>query len=171
MIQAVRPQAVLAPLLVGLAVQIHHLCRSKFIVETLHEMGFCSSYAEVIKFEKKIRLTVWNLKSSVEMKTCLGHLSFLLSIMLIKILILWMVKEPFIGGDHYRPHSRARYDSIEAVMETVPAITATARWGLFNSSFAMEERIFVWYHRRVICGIHSKDSNCDVWWVNSSDLR
>ena len=51
-IQAVRPRAVLAPLQVGLAVQIHHLCRSKFIVETLHKMGFCSSYAEVIRFEK-----------------------------------------------------------------------------------------------------------------------
>ena len=53
-IQAVHPRAVLAPLQVGLAVQIHHLCRSKFIVETLHEMGFCSSYAEVISFEKNV---------------------------------------------------------------------------------------------------------------------
>ena len=51
-IQAVRPRAVLAPLQVGLAVQIHHLYRSKFIVDTLHEMGFCSSYAEVLRFEK-----------------------------------------------------------------------------------------------------------------------
>ena len=52
-IQAVRPRAVIAPLQVGLAVQIHHLYRSKFIVDTLHEMGFCSSYKEVIRFEKK----------------------------------------------------------------------------------------------------------------------
>ena len=51
-IQAVRPRAVIAPLQVGLAVQIHHLYRSKFIVDTLHEMGFCSSYKEVIRFEK-----------------------------------------------------------------------------------------------------------------------
>ena len=51
-IQAVRPRAVIALLQVGLAVQIHHLYRSKFIVDTLHEMGFCSSYKEVIRFEK-----------------------------------------------------------------------------------------------------------------------
>ena len=33
-IQAVRPRAVLAPLQVGLAVQTHHLYRSKFLVDT-----------------------------------------------------------------------------------------------------------------------------------------
>ena len=53
-IQAVRPRGVLAPLQLGLAVQIHHLCRSKFIVESLHEMGFCSSYTEVIRFEQNV---------------------------------------------------------------------------------------------------------------------
>ena len=51
-IQPVRPRAVIAPLQVGLAVQIHHLYRSKFILDTLHEMGFCSSFKEVIRFEK-----------------------------------------------------------------------------------------------------------------------
>ena len=40
------------PLQLGLAVQIHHLYRSKFLVDTLHAMGFCSSYAEVLRFEK-----------------------------------------------------------------------------------------------------------------------
>jgi 5'-3' exonuclease len=51
-IQAVRPRAVIAPLQLGLAVQAHHLYRSKFIVDTLCEMGFCSSYGEVLRFEK-----------------------------------------------------------------------------------------------------------------------
>ena len=51
-IQAVRPRAVIAPLQIGLAVQIHHLYRSKIIVDTLHKMGFGSSYTEVIRFEK-----------------------------------------------------------------------------------------------------------------------
>ena len=51
-IQAVRPRAVIAPLQIGLAVQIHHLYRSKIIVDTLHKLGFCSSYTEVIRFEK-----------------------------------------------------------------------------------------------------------------------
>ena len=51
-IQALRPRTVIAPLQVELAVQIHHLYRSKFIVVTLHEMGFCCSYTQVIRFEK-----------------------------------------------------------------------------------------------------------------------
>ena len=51
-IQAVRPRPVIAPLQIGLAVQIQHLYRSKIIVDTLHKMGFCSSYTEVIRFEK-----------------------------------------------------------------------------------------------------------------------
>ena len=51
-VQAVRPRAVIAPLQVGLAVQMHHLYRSKFIVDTLYQMGFCSYYGEVLRFEK-----------------------------------------------------------------------------------------------------------------------
>ena len=51
-IQAVRPRAVLAPLQIGLAVQTHYLYRSKFIIDTLCEMGFRSSYGEVLRFEK-----------------------------------------------------------------------------------------------------------------------
>ena len=50
-IQAVRPRAVLAPLQIGLAVQTHYLYCSKFIIDTLCEMGFCSSYGEVLRFE------------------------------------------------------------------------------------------------------------------------
>ena len=51
-IQAVRPRTVIAPLQVGLAVQTHQLYRSKFLVDTLLEMGYCSSYGEVLRFEK-----------------------------------------------------------------------------------------------------------------------
>ena len=50
-IQAVLPRAVIAPLQIGLAVQMHHLNRSRFIVDTLNKMGFCSSYAEMQRFE------------------------------------------------------------------------------------------------------------------------
>ena len=51
-VQAVRPRAVVAPLQVGLAVQAHHLYRSQILVDTLHQMGFGSSYKEVLRFEK-----------------------------------------------------------------------------------------------------------------------
>ena len=50
-IQAVRPRAVLAPLQIGLSVQMHHLNRSRFLVDTLCQMGFCSSYSEMQRFE------------------------------------------------------------------------------------------------------------------------
>ena len=51
-IQAVHPRTVLAPVQIGLALQTHHLYRSRFIVDNLHKMGFSSSYDEVLRFEK-----------------------------------------------------------------------------------------------------------------------
>ena len=51
-IQAVRPRAVIAPLQIGLGIQAHHLYRSKFLVDTLFSMGYCSSYKEVLRFQK-----------------------------------------------------------------------------------------------------------------------
>ena len=47
---AVRPSAVIAPLQIGLAVQVHHLYRSKFLVDTLNSMKYYSSYGEVLLF-------------------------------------------------------------------------------------------------------------------------
>ena len=57
-IQAVRPRAVLVSLQIGLAIQTHHLYRSRFIVDTLYQMGFSSSYGEVLRFEKNAADTV-----------------------------------------------------------------------------------------------------------------
>lgn len=51
-IQAARPRAVLAPLQIGIAIQMHHHFRSRFLIDTLHKFGFSSSYAEVQKFER-----------------------------------------------------------------------------------------------------------------------
>lgn len=51
-VQAARPRAVVAPLQLGLAVQAHHMYRSRFLIDTLHGMGFSSSYKEVLRFEK-----------------------------------------------------------------------------------------------------------------------
>lgn len=50
-VQASRPVAVMAPLQLGLGVQVHHLTRSKAIVEVLHAMGFSVSYKEVLRYE------------------------------------------------------------------------------------------------------------------------
>ncbi len=48
--QATRPRVLLAPLQVGLAVQMHYHFASRFLIDTLHELGFCSSYYETQKF-------------------------------------------------------------------------------------------------------------------------
>lgn len=49
--QAARPRVFLAPLQIGLAVQMHHHFASKFLIDTLSAHGFSSSYSEVKKFE------------------------------------------------------------------------------------------------------------------------
>lgn len=50
--QSVRPRKILAPLQLGLGVQMHHHYRSKFLLETLHKLGYTSSYEEVLRFER-----------------------------------------------------------------------------------------------------------------------
>jgi len=50
--QSTRPRVLMAPLQLGLAVQLHHQFGSRFLIETLHKHGFCSSYSEVINFER-----------------------------------------------------------------------------------------------------------------------
>jgi hypothetical protein len=52
MIQATRRRVILAPLQLGLGVQLHHHFASKFLIDILHKHGFCSSYGEVTKFER-----------------------------------------------------------------------------------------------------------------------
>ncbi|XP_028513605.1 uncharacterized protein LOC114574641 [Exaiptasia diaphana] len=50
--QEVRPRALMAPLQIGLAVQLHHNYASRFLIDTLHSLGFCSSYNEVQTFSQ-----------------------------------------------------------------------------------------------------------------------
>ena len=48
----VRPRVLLAPLQIGLGVQLHHHYASHFIVDSLHHLGFCYSYQQVQEFEQ-----------------------------------------------------------------------------------------------------------------------
>ena len=50
-IQACMPRGVIAPLQIGLGVQMHHLYGSKLLIEILNSMGFCSSYTGIQRFE------------------------------------------------------------------------------------------------------------------------
>lgn len=50
--QAVGPRVLLAPLHLGLGIQMHHHFGSKFLIDSLHAHGFCSSYATVLQYER-----------------------------------------------------------------------------------------------------------------------
>ena len=50
--QAVRPKAIIAPLQIGLGVQMHRQFGSRFLIDSLHSHAFCSSCSEVQKFER-----------------------------------------------------------------------------------------------------------------------
>ena len=55
--QAVRPRALMAPLQLGLAIQLHHHFGSRFLIDILYELGFGSSYSEVQRFECSAAVT------------------------------------------------------------------------------------------------------------------
>ena len=55
--QATRPRVLLAPLQLGLSVQLHHHFASRFLIDTLYQHGFCWSYNEVQQFEKNAVLS------------------------------------------------------------------------------------------------------------------
>eukprot|EP00795_Rhopilema_esculentum_P015939 gene15939-biopygen5325 len=50
--QAARPRTLIAPLQLGLGVQMHHHFGSRFLVDSLHRHGFCCSYSEVQAYER-----------------------------------------------------------------------------------------------------------------------
>ena len=50
--QAARPRVFIAPLQIGLGVQLHHNFASRFLIDILHHLGFCSSYSEVQTFNE-----------------------------------------------------------------------------------------------------------------------
>ena len=55
--QATRPRALMAPLQLGLAVQMHHHFGSRFLIDSLHRHGHCSFYSEVQMFERNAVVT------------------------------------------------------------------------------------------------------------------
>ena len=55
--QAIRPRTILAPLQIGLGVQMHHHFASRFLIDTLHGHGFSCSYTEVQRYERNAAVT------------------------------------------------------------------------------------------------------------------
>ena len=50
--QCTHPKSFLSPILIGLAVQMHRMFGSRFLIDSLSHHGFSSSYADVQKFEQ-----------------------------------------------------------------------------------------------------------------------
>ena len=51
-VQAIRPRNLIVALQAGLGIELYHQFASKFLIETLHAIGVCCSYSEVLKFEQ-----------------------------------------------------------------------------------------------------------------------
>ena len=51
LMQATRPRALVSPLHIALSIQLHHHFSSRFLIDQLHSLGFCSPYSEVKRFE------------------------------------------------------------------------------------------------------------------------
>lgn len=55
--QSCRPNTVISPLQIALAVQMHRSFGSRFLIDTMFRLGFSSSYSEVRKFELNAALS------------------------------------------------------------------------------------------------------------------
>lgn len=51
-IQAARPRVLQTPLQIGLGIQLHSHFASRYLIDTLHEHGYTSSYDHVLQFSK-----------------------------------------------------------------------------------------------------------------------
>ena len=55
--QAARPRVLLAPLQIGLGVQLHHHFASRLLIDSVHPLGFCFPYQDVKRFGKNAAVT------------------------------------------------------------------------------------------------------------------
>ena len=59
-IQAIRPRAIIAPMQIGLGIQMHHHFQSKYLIDSLNALGYSSSYEEVLRFERNASYDKWS---------------------------------------------------------------------------------------------------------------
>ena len=55
--QGARPRVIICPLQIGLGVQLHHHFASRFLIDTLHNLGFCSPYSEIQSFQQNASIS------------------------------------------------------------------------------------------------------------------
>lgn len=72
MIQAARPRVIISPLQISLGVVLHQHFASRFLIDTLHNLGFCTSYSEIKKFQSSAAVVQGNsLQVDVGEESCL----------------------------------------------------------------------------------------------------
>lgn len=72
MIQAARPRVIISPLEISLGVVLHQHFASRFHIDTLHNLGFCTSYSEIKKFQSSAAVVQGNsLQVDVGEESCL----------------------------------------------------------------------------------------------------
>ncbi|KAJ1181189.1 hypothetical protein NDU88_006399 [Pleurodeles waltl] len=54
--QAIGPRALICPFQTSLRIQLQHSFRSRYLIDVLHNLGFCSFYNKVAKFEQNAAL-------------------------------------------------------------------------------------------------------------------
>ena len=70
-IQAVRPRVIICPLQISLGVQLHQQFASRFLIDTLNSLGYCSSYSEVKRFQSCAAKVEGSTKHNVNENACI----------------------------------------------------------------------------------------------------
>ena len=52
--QAAKPRSTIMPVPFSLAVQLDHVFGSRWLLDELYQLGFCSSYTEVTRFKQSV---------------------------------------------------------------------------------------------------------------------
>ena len=73
--EAIRPRAITAPLQICLGVQMHKLYVSRFLIDSLHNLGICSSYSQVQRFERSAAFHHGNHIEGINNESFLQHVA------------------------------------------------------------------------------------------------
>ena len=72
---AIRPRVLLAPLQLGLGIQMHHQFSSCFLIDTLHAQCCSCSYQEVKKYERSAAVSLGNELPGYEPGECIQYIA------------------------------------------------------------------------------------------------
>lgn len=70
-----RPRVLVAILQIGIAVQMHRQFSSRFLIDSLNSHGFCTSYSEVLKYERSAAVHQGPDIPGIVQGSCLQHVA------------------------------------------------------------------------------------------------